>query len=290
MLDFGDRFMKKRMCCLLSVIFALIFSGNVLAQDFEYHPELSDSLSVSFGAFKSDNSFKVSATSGIVENPIEDEIDFDDNLGVDNSSTFLNAQVRWKFGKNKKWSLSGQYFNNDATGEAVLTEDVEWQDEVFREGTFVGAGVDLAVTRVFIGRSFFKNQQHNFGIGAGLHNLDMTVFIEGDIKIDDDSTEFFRGDAEKSQPLPNIGAWYHVSPARKWLIHARVDWISANIGDYDGTLWNTNVGINYQAFRHVGFDLSYQYFDLNLKIDKTDWQGEVNMRYSGLVLAVTANW
>ena len=56
-----------------------------------------------------------------------------------------------------------------------------------------------------------KNQQHDFGIGAGLHNLDLSVFIEGDIVIDDESTEFFRGEADKSQPLPNLGAWYHVS-------------------------------------------------------------------------------
>ena len=255
----------------------------------EYHPSLTDNFTVMLGAFKSDNAFKISAT-GLIDDPIEDEIDFDDNLGVDHSSTLVNAQMRWKFGKNRKWSLWGQYFNNDASGEAVLTEDVEWQDVIFREGTFVGAGVDLAVTRVFIGRSFVKNQQHDFGIGLGLHNLDMSVFIEGDIKIDDESTEFRRADAENSQPLPNIGAWYNFSPSRNWLIHARVDWISATIGDYEGTLWNTNVGINYQAFRHVGFDLSYQFFELDLKIDKTDWQGEVEMTYDGPVLAVTFNW
>jgi len=274
--------------CLSSIV-AGLFSCSVLAQDFDYHSALSDNFIVMLGAFNSDNAFKISAT-GFIDDPIEDEIDFDDGLGVDHSSTLLSAQLRWNFGKNRKWSLWGQYFNNDASGEAVLTEDVEWQDVIFREGTFVGAGVDMAVTRLFIGRSFVKNQQHDFGIGVGLHNLDLSVFIEGDIKIDDESTEFFRGDAEESQPLPNVGAWYNFSPARKWLIHARVDWISANIGDYDGTLWNANVGINYQAFRHVGFDLSYQFFELDLKIDKTDWRGEVDMTYDGPVLAVTFNW
>ncbi len=281
--------MKKGTYFILSGILVLMFSGTVLAQDFEYHPALSDNFTIMLGAFKSDNAFKISAA-GSIEDAIEDTIDFDDSVGVDHSSTLVNAALRWKFGKNRKWSLWGQYFNNDASGEAVLTENVEWQDVIFREGTLVGAGVDLAVTRLFIGRSFVKNQQHDFGIGVGLHNLDLSVFIEGDIKIDDESTEFFRGDAENSQPLPNIGAWYQFSPSRKWLIHARVDWISANIGDYDGTLWNTNVGINYQAFRHVGFDLSYQFFELNLKIDKTDWQGEVDMTYDGPVLAVTFNW
>ena len=73
-------------------------------------------------------------------------------------------------------------------------------------------------------------------------------------------------------------------------MHARVDWISANIGDYDGTLWNTSLGVNFQAFSHVGFDLSYQYFNLNLTVDKEDWKGGVDMTYNGPVLSVTFNW
>jgi len=62
------------------------------------------------------------------------------------------------------------------------------------------------------------------------------------------------------------------------------------VGDYDGTLWNTNLGVNFQAWRHVGFDLSYQYFNLDLKVDKSDWRGGAKMTYSGPVISVTVNW
>ena len=264
-----------------------MFSGNALAEDFEYHPALSDNFVFTVGAFKSDNFFEISAEGTA---PIGNDIDFGNSLGVDESSTLVNAGVRWKFGKNRKWSLWGQYFSNDASGEAVLNEDVEWQDIIFREGTFVGAGVNVEITRVLIGRSIVKNKQHDFGIGIGIHNLDVSAYIEGNISINDESTDFFRGDANKSQPLPNLGFWYNYSPARKWLLQGRVDWISAEIGDYDGTLWNTTLGVNYQAFRHVGFSLSYQYFNLNLNVNSSDWKGGIDLRYRGPVLAVTGNW
>jgi len=279
--------------CLYAVVL-LLMPSTVLAQDdYEYHPALSDNFFAMVGAFKSDNSFKVRAD-GRETAPFNEDIDFEDSLGVDGSSTLLNAGIRWKFGPERKWSLWGQYFANDATGDAVLEEDVDWQDVVFREGTFVGAGVKLEVMRLFVGRSFVKNEKNDFGVGAGIHNLDLETYIEGEIMVSDgtgeEAAEFFRGDANKSQPLPNIGAWYNFSPARKWLLHARVDWISANIGDYDGTLWNTSLGVNFQAFRHVGFDLAYQYFNLHLEVDKEDWKGGVDMTYSGPVLSVTANW
>ncbi len=260
---------------------------TLLAQDYEYHPALSDRFTVILGAFKSNNAFKFESD---VIDDLGDDIDFDDSLGVSKHSTLFNGQLRWKFSKKKRWSLSGQYFSNDATGETVLTEDVEWDGITFREGTFVGAGVKLAVARVFIGRSFIMNDRNDFGAGIGLHNLDMNIYIEGEVKIDDETTSFKRAEVGASQPLPNIGAWYNFSPARNWLLHGRVDWISANIGDYDGTLWNTSVGVSYQAWRHIGFDLSWQYFNLNLKVDKSDWKGEADMTYSGPVLAITGNW
>jgi hypothetical protein len=269
---------------------ALILSsapGVLLAQDYDYHPFISDSFSVSLGAMRSSNSFKISANDVAGDS---DDIDFGDSVGVSDSTTFFNGQFKWKFGSEKKWSLAGQYFSNNATGNATLTEDVEWEGEIFEEGTYVEAGVKLAVARVFVGRSFIRNEQHDFGLGLGLHNLDLSAYIEGEIKANGESSGVQKLEVSASAPLPNIGVWYNYSPARKWLLHGRVDWISANIGDYDGGLWNASVGVNYQVWRNAGFDLSWQYFNLNVNVDKSDWNGGAEMTYSGPVLGMTFNW
>lgn len=280
--------MRKGLLLFSFTILVGSSASDLRAQDVEYHPALSDNFILSLGAFKSDNTFEINA-SGLPDDGGED-IDFGDSIGVDESNTIVNGQLRWKFGKKRKWSIWGQYFANDATGDAVLTKDVKWQDVIFREGTFAEAGVKFDITRVFLGRSLVKNARNDFGIGAGIHNLDAGAFIGGEILIDDETTGYVRAPVSGSQILPNIGAWYNFSPAPKWLFHARLDWISADIGKYDGTMWNTNLGVNYQAFRHVGFDLSYQYFNINFNVDKTDWRGGLDMTYSGPMLSVTANW
>ena len=279
--------MKKNLSLGLLAVSFLLLSATTQAQDYEYHPALSDSFHASVGWFRSDNTFKIEVDG--IEADL-DEIDLGNNVGVDETNTLLNVQLRWNFGSEDKWSLWGQYFKNKASGDSVLKEDVEWGDVIFREGSFVGAGVSLEVIRLFAGYSFIKNDQSDFGAGIGIHNLDISTYIEGEILINDEDTGFHRGDASKSQPLPNVGAWYLYSPAKKWLLHARVDWISANIGDYDGTLWNTNVGVNYQLFRNFGLDLSYQYFNLNLGVDSSDWKGSADMTYSGPVISLTGNW
>ena len=282
--------MNIRSTICLSALLAAAIPVTSMAQDYAYHPALSDNFTATVGAMKSSNSLKLSAE-GILSDPgFEDDIDFGDSLGVSDSSTFLNAQLRWKFGRERKWSLWGQYFSNNATGNATLKENIEWDDNIFLEGTYAEAGVKLAVTRVFVGRSFYKNEQNDFGAGIGLHYLDLGAYIEGEVLVNDQTTGTRRVATSAGAPLPNIGAWYNFSPAKNWLLHSRVDWISANIGDYDGGLWNTSVGINYQVLRHLGLDLSWQYFNLHVDIDKTDWVGSVNMTYSGPVLSATFNW
>jgi hypothetical protein len=279
--------MKKGLYLWLSTLILTTASGALLAQGYDYHPLLSDSFTASLGAMRSSNSFKVEADTPGDPGTF---VDFDDSLGVSHNSTFFNGQLRWKFGREKKWNLQGQYFSNNAKGSTVLTEDVEWDGLTFGEGTFVDSGVKLGVSRLVIGRSFIKNARNDFGIGVGIHNLDIDVFIEGEIIVDDETTEIQRGELSVSQILPNIGGWYNFSPGKNWLIHARVDWISADINGYGGHMWNTAVGVNYQAFRHVGFDLYWQYFNLQIRADKTDWRGRADMTYSGPVLAVTFNW
>lgn len=281
--------MKKGILLSLPFILSGFVADDLSAQDSAYHPALTDPFEFSVGAFRSDNSFKMRAE-GKTVNIDGDDIDFGNSVGVDEGSTLANVQLGWNFGKARKWTLMGQYFANDASGSATLEEDVEWQDVVFKEGTFVDAGVKIEVIRLFVGRSLFKNEQSDFGIGAGIHNLDLSAYIGGEIITEEVDTGYRRVKASNSAPLPNIGAWYRFSPTKRWLLFGRIDWISADIGDYDGSLWNTNIGFDYQFTDHFGGALYWQYFELDLNVTKSDWKGGAALKYNGPVLGVTFNW
>lgn len=272
----------------LLVIFMTLFSSVSLAQESVSHPTMEDNFTFKLGAFQSDNKFDLSASGSLDLD--RKRTDFGNAIGVDESSTILNVELRWKFGKTKKWSLSAQYFSTSSDGEKTLTQDVEWQDKIFVEGSKVGGGFGLDILRAFVGRSFVLNERHDFGIGAGIHTLSVDAFVEGDIQIDGGGTEFFRGENSASQPLPNLGAWWKYAATNRWLVHARADWISAKIDDFDGTLWNVSAGLGYQISRHFGVDFVYQYFELDVGVTKTDWNGGIEVSHSGPILSLTANW
>jgi len=98
--------MKNGPYFFLSVMMLSLAPGTLLAQDYEYHPALSDRFTATLGAFRSSNAFKFE--SDVIDDP-GDDIDFDDSLGVSKNSTLFNGQLRWKFSKKKRWSLSRVY-------------------------------------------------------------------------------------------------------------------------------------------------------------------------------------
>ncbi|HET6593890.1 MAG TPA: hypothetical protein VFG48_13295 [Xanthomonadales bacterium] len=270
--------------CMLALA-ALTLPSQVAAQwETDRHPKLTDRFLFSAGAFVPQKTLDL-RVDGSVETV---DIGFDERLGLSSEETTGSGEVRWRFGE--KWSLSGQYFETTDSATAELSEDISWEDYVLRAGSNVIAGIGLSVARVFAGRTFNTGPNHEFGLGFGLHWLEISAFLEGEFFVNDESTGFRRESVSADAPLPNIGGWYWYALSPRWLVTTRVDWFGASIGDYSGDLWNANAGVTFQAWRNVGFSLSYQFFKLNVEVDKSDWHGGADLTYHGPYVAANINW
>ena len=265
---------------------ALLGSSPLLAQDYSpVHPWLEDDFVLSLGTFWQREQFKI-RVDGQVPGA---EIDFDESTNLSKDHTTASGWLRWRFGE--KWSLTGQYWSTSNGTTAVLSEDVTWGDSVLKAGSNASVGTDMDMIRAFFGREFFtESDAHEFGVGAGLHWLQIGAYIEGEVFIDDQPRGYRRESVSADLPLPNIGAWYWRSLSPRWLLTTHVDWFSASVGDYSGSLWNAGIGINFQAWEHVGFGLAYQYFEIDVDVDKSDWRGNVKLQQDGPFLSVNLNW
>ena len=248
------------------------------------HPLLKDRFSASLGGFLADKELKI-ALNGQGANEL---IDFGERWGFASDESSFAGEFRWRFGK--KWSVSGQYFSSTDEGTATLEEDVAWGDYIFRKGIFAGAGIDMTVARIFAGRRFSTGPRHEFGLGLGAHWLELGAFIEGEVIIDDESSGVRKEAVSAGAPLPNLGAWYYYAFSPRWLARTRLDYLDVSFDKYSGGLTNVSVGIAFQAFEHLGVSLSYQYFGLDVDVKETNWKGEVDIRFQGPFLSLTANW
>lgn len=269
----------------LLMLLSLMIPSQLSAQwETDQHPKLTDPFLFSVGAFVPKKTLSINVDGSVATA----DIDFDERIGLSSEETTGSGELRWRFGQ--KWSVSGQYFETTDSATAELSEDISWEDYVLRAGSNVSAGIGLSVARVFAGRTFNTGPNHEFGLGFGLHWLEISAFLEGEFFVNDESTGFRRESVSADAPLPNIGGWYWYALSPRWLVTTRVDWFGASIGDYSGDLWNANAGLTFQAWRHVGFSLSYQFFKLNVDVDKSDWHGGADLTYHGPYVAANINW
>ncbi len=272
----------RRFAIFLPVFFCLLVAPVVASEEASVHPFLTSKYSIDLGIFSPTKDLVFRADGAASGENIG--IDFDEQFDLGHNEDVFALELTWRFGT--KWSLRLQNFELSRDRQAVLEEDIQWGDNVIQAGSSVTVGSDFELTRVFFARSFDTNPQYDYGIGVGLHWLNIGAFIERDLIISFGETSA----VSASGPLPNIGTWYYYSPSEKWYVGGRLDWFEASVGDYSGGLVNFAFGANYQLFEHFGVGVKYQIFSLDVDVNKKDWRGRAEAEYAGLFMHISGNW
>lgn len=216
------------------------------------------------------------------------DIDFENDLNFDDTDTLPAFLLNWRI--TNKSRVSAEYFtvgqgNSGQAGRTIIWDDVEYD-----VGVKIKSNLDLDVGRLFYGYSFIKDDKKEFGLGLGLHYLSVDTAIAGEAKINGIPVGRVKRGFDDWAVLPNLGAYGNYAFSPKWIVKGRVDWISANIGDYDGTLWNTEAAVQYQMFKNVGVGLAYRYLSFDVSADKSSKSWAIDLDYHGPLLFVTANF
>jgi len=272
------------------VLFSMLFvvDTNALRAEVrdDIHPYLTDTFFVDLGVYFPNREVKFQVD-GTLDTP-NDIIDFESEVGLRKSDQIFSLNFGWRFGE--KWELEAQYWAISTGEESVLESDVEWRDVVFEQGSSVSAGTDFSLLRIFFARELKSSERYRFGVGAGIHWLELGAFIEGNAIIAGGSNQFRRESVSVSAPVPNLGIWYMYSMSPKWAFKGRADWLDVDVNDISGSLLNISIGVNYQMFDHVGVGLNYNYLELDATVKKSNWRGEANVTYDGLFADVSIYW
>ncbi len=274
--------MKKHY--LLTLILILSGSNLFSQEETKKHSILTDKFQFEVGLFIPSKSIKIGADGSSPNNII----DFDETFKLNDNETTIFFKFDWYF--SKKWKLSVETFNIKNANKAVLDQDIVFDEITFEQGSNIRGGFGVNMYRIFFGRAFSRGLKHEFGAGLGVHAMNTSAFIEGDVFTSEGDLEFERKSVSALVPLPNLGIWYYFAPTEKWAFIARLDWFGISIGDYSGSLWDVAPGVKYQIFRNVGIGVDYRYFFLKASVNKSDWSGEFNIAFEGPLFSINASF
>ena len=274
-----------------TLIMASALMGS-LASAAETHPLMSSKYLVNLGIYFPSRDFEAKAFGNVGPPGRQDQpvqfVDFERSVGVNDRPEIFSFEMGWRFGS--VWGVALQHFESKRTRRTVLSKSIEWDGMTYDAGVEVSAGTEVKITRVFFSRDFRNRDRHSLRLGAGIHYIKLGAEISGQATLEDMSTGFHRGVVSASVPVPNIGAWYRYSPSARWLFSTRLDWFSADLGDFSGGIWNVATGANYRLTDKIGIGLSYQFFELGGTIRETNWKGDIRTRFDGPVIYLTGFW
>jgi hypothetical protein len=264
------------------IVLALVTLGGcgaALGQDASgAHPGLTDRWTFQLGAYRPNASTTAHLNSST--RAIGTEISFEDDLGFSDSKTVpaLLASVRL----GERWKIEGEFLTLHRSSASTVSRTLNWGDRTYTVGTAVSADFDSDIYRLSVGYSFLKNNQAELGVVLGLHVTDFTASLAAS------TVGGQTGDA--LAPLPTIGLYGAYAFTPKWLLSGRFDYFSLNYNDYDGSLKNLSLGVDYRFTRHFGAGLAYRYVDYELNSTKSRFTGGVNYRFSGPMLYLVSSF
>ena len=226
----------KYLKLVISAVFLTSLSiGVASAQESDgsgkYHPFLSSTFNIGLGVYRPTNKYSIGANANLSDDSVSESLDSSQR------QTTGMLDLRWRYTEN--WSFQANYWATSSDSRETLNEDFQSPigDEVFLKGSFIESGIDTSITRLFWGRSFYRKPSTDWGVGLGLHWMDIDAFVEGQISATGTSggTVSRRESASAGAPLPNLGIWYMHSWSPKWVFTSRLDWLDVTFEEFSGT-------------------------------------------------------
>jgi hypothetical protein len=138
------------------------------------------------------------------------------------------------------------------------------------------------------------DEKKDLFVGIGLSVQDLALGIQG-TESSPNPGELLNAQLNSTAPLPTLNVGFNYALTDQWLFTSKLGWLAveADLGadeKLEGEIINANIGLEWRAFRNVGFYARYQMFDVNVDITEEGLVFAIDYNYNGPVLGVSARF
>jgi hypothetical protein len=118
---------------------------------------------------------------------------------------------------------------------------------------------------------------------VGLYVMPIDIDLKASGLINVDQSETF------TAPLPTIGLHADIVITPKWFLRTGFEVFYLEINEFTGAIFETRVALEYLPWKHLGFGMAFNTFNLTVEADGEDYpgidfNGEIDFTYAGLLL------
>ena len=191
-------------------------------------------------------------------------IDFEQDLGLDDTKTRIMAEGHWRFFK--KHRLDFSYFNLDRSGDSTSTVNIRFGDNIFQADLPLHAFLDIEVFNLGYSYSILFDEKKELAFGLALSFQDIAVGLKG--------TGLLAGlDVVETTsvlaPLPTFTGRFAYAITPNWIVDTNIGYFTIELdsgGDeLSGDIIAANAGVRWQLLKRFHLGLLYQFFRVDVE-------------------------
>ena len=262
-----------RMSRLAFAVLALAGAGPVLAQMSPYDETLSINLGGIVNRWDTSVRFDGTTTRGTDLNL--------ENSGLNKNLSSFEAGASWRFFRRHRLDID--YFSAKRSGSRTREGEIDLGDQTFPVGATISAEQKTELFDIDYRYSFAQQPQFEWAFLLGFYGGTFKYDIDA-VGTGSTNTRTFHRQVSTTVPLPLLGVtadWY---PDPHWRLGGALSGIKANIGDVDGHVYRFSAFAEYMFWRNLGLGGRYSYTDVNVDVNKDNFDGNLGSKASAFSL------
>jgi hypothetical protein len=207
-------------------------------------------------------------------------ISAEDDLALDDSQFLVLGELTLLPGDHHLIRLSGLSARRSA--QTVLARRIVFEDDIYFVNERVDSELNLTLFGLTYGYRFLARERAELTATFGLQVAD----VEANAVV---RSRVVRDSESGVAPLPLIGLEGRFDFTKRWSAEARIQYLTANIEDVDGSIMDARAAVAWRANPHLVFGLGYRSFTIDIDSRNESTPGVVDMKIAGPTLFVRAS-
>src|SRR5262245_20575639 len=268
------RTLRDRASIPMAVLCLSFFGGPVQAQESEgIGSPFNDHVRVTAALLSAtaDTELRLDADDGTRGTPVSAE----DDLGLADRGEFadIEAEVRIR----ERHFVRFNYFRLDRSATTTLARDIQFGNDLFEAGDSVESTLDLREFTATYAYRFLRKPRFEMYGSFGIHLTELIA--EGRVR-----ARNLREEEHEVAPLPALGLGVEVSFTDRIFASVFVDYLQANINDFEGEILDARLTALYRFTRNLSAGLGYFFLERNIDSFDPDDSGHFKLTDSGAEL------
>lgn len=208
------------------------------------------------------------------------QLSTEDDLGLDDSQFLVLGELTLLPGERHLVRLSG--LSTRRSADTLLQRQIVFDDEIYNVNERVSSELNLTMFGLTYGYRLLTSNRAELAATLGIQIAE----VEANAVV---RSRVVREAESGVAPLPLLGLEGRFDFTPRWSMEARVQYLTADIEEVDGSILDARAALTWRANPHLVFGLGYRSFTIDIDSADEGTPGMVDMSIAGPTLFIRAS-